>query len=194
MAVGRQRLLEAAIRLIRERGYASTTVDDLCAEAEVAKGSFFHHFEDKEALAVAAANYWSAKADALHAAAPYHKLRDPLDRVLGYIDFRKAILKGDVPEFSCLIGTLVQEVYRSNPAIRAACEASICSHAAVLELDIARAMKLHGVRAKWTAASLAMHTQAVLQGAFILAKAEGGAEVAVASIDHLYRYVEILFR
>jgi TetR/AcrR family transcriptional repressor of nem operon len=45
----------------------------------------------------------------------------------------------------------------------------------------------------WTAKSLALHTQAVLQGAFILAKAKGGAEIAADSIDHLIRYLELLF-
>lgn len=41
--------------------------------------------------------------------------------------------------------------------------------------------------------SLALHTQAVIQGAFILAKATGGAEIAAESIDHLFRYIEMLF-
>jgi TetR/AcrR family transcriptional repressor of nem operon len=55
-------------------------------------------------------------------------------------------------------------------------------------------MKHHGIRADWTARSLALHTQVVLQGAFILAKAKGSAEIAAASVDHLRRYVELLFR
>ena len=42
----------------------------------------------------------------------------------------------------------------------------------------------------WTAKSLALHIQAVIQGAFILAKAAGGAEIAADSIDHLRRYIE----
>jgi TetR/AcrR family transcriptional repressor of nem operon len=46
---------------------------------------------------------------------------------------------------------------------------------------------------EWTAKSLALHTQGVIQGAFILAKATGGAEVAADSIDHLRRYIEMLF-
>ena len=49
-------------------------------------------------------------------------------------------------------------------------------------------------RAPWTAENLALHTQAVLQGAFILAKAKGNAAVVEASIDDLRRYVELLFR
>src|SRR5580698_7393668 len=59
MAPAREKLLDAAFAVIREKGYAAATVDELCARAGVAKGSFFHHFKEKEALAVAAANHWS---------------------------------------------------------------------------------------------------------------------------------------
>jgi TetR/AcrR family transcriptional repressor of nem operon len=194
VASARQKLLDAALTVIRTKGYAATTIDELCAEAGVAKGSFFHHFKNKEALGVAAAEYWSEMTGALFEAAPYHRHADPLDRVLGYIDFRKAILTGRIPEFTCLVGTMVQEVYETCPEIRDACAASISGHAAKIEADIADAMKRHGIRADWTARSLALHTQAVLQGAFILAKAKGSAEIAAASVDHLRRYVELLFR
>ena len=189
----RQKLLDAALALIRSRGYAATTVDDLCAAAGVTKGAFFHHFDSKEALAVAAAEYWSETTAALFAAAPYHRPADPLQRVLGYIDFRKALLAGKVPEFTCLVGTMVQEVYDSSPAIRGACDSSISGHAATLEPDIAAAMARSGIRADWTARSLSLHIQAVLQGAFILAKAKGNAAIAADSIDHLRRYLVLLF-
>jgi len=193
-APARQKLLDAAMTVIREKGYVATTVDELCARAGVAKGSFFHHFPDKEALAVAAANYWSEMTGALFASAPYHAHKDPLDRVLGYIDFRRALLQGEVPDFTCVVGTMVQEVYGTNPAIRDACDASISGHAQTVEADIAEAMKERGIRMGWTAKSLALHTQAVLQGAFILAKAKGGADIAASSVDHLRRYIELLFQ
>jgi TetR/AcrR family transcriptional regulator, transcriptional repressor for nem operon len=194
VGAARQKLLEAALSLVRTKGYAATTVDDICAAAGVTKGAFFHHFRNKEALGIAVADYWSEMTGAFFEAAPYHKYKDPLDRVLGYIDFRKAILTGKVPEFTCLVGTMVQEVYETCPAIREACDASISGHAAKVEVDIAEAIKRHGIRAKWTAGSLALHTQAVLQGAFILAKAKGGAAVAEESTDHLRRYIELLFQ
>ena len=190
----RQNLLNAAFSLIREKGYSSTSVDELCAQAGVTKGAFFHHFKSKDALAVAAANHWSEITGAFFENAPYHKHSDPLERVLGYLDFRKAILKGDIAEFTCLVGTMVQEIYGTNPDIRKACEASISGHAAKVEADIAEAMKRYRIRGPWTAESLALHTQAVLQGAFIMAKAKGGAAIAAASIDHLRRYIELLFQ
>ena len=190
----REKLLDASFVLIREKGYSATAVDELCAKAGVTKGAFFHHFQSKDALAVAAAHRWSEVSTALFQTAPYRQHRDPLDRVLGYLDFRKALITGDVAEFSCLVGTMVQEVYGTHAEIREACDASISGHAAMVEADIAEAMKLYGVRAKWSARSVALHTQAVLQGAFILAKAKGGPEVAAASVDHLRRYIELLFK
>ncbi len=192
-ASARDKLLDAALSLIRAKGYAATSVDDLCASAGVTKGAFFHHFKSKEDLGVAAADYWSEMTGAFFDAAPYPQLADPLDRVLGYIEFRKAILQGEIPEFTCLVGTMVQEAYETHPAIRVAVDRSISGHAAKVAADITEAMTRHGIRADWTAESLALHTQAVLQGAFILAKAKGDAQVAADSIDHLRRYIEMLF-
>jgi TetR/AcrR family transcriptional regulator, transcriptional repressor for nem operon len=189
----RTKILLAALSVIRAKGYAGTTVDELCVAAGVTKGAFFHHFKSKDDLAVAAADFWSELTGQLFEAAPYHGHADPLDRVLGYIDFRKAILRGAVSEFTCLVGTMVQETYDTHPSIRDACERSISGHAAKVEADIAEAMRMRGIDAGWTAKSLALHTQAVLQGSFILAKAKGGAEVAADQIDHLRRYVELLF-
>jgi len=189
----RDKLLAAALEVIRTQGYSATTVDDLCRAAGVTKGAFFHHFDSKEALAVAAADAWSQTTGALFAAAAYHDHADPLDRVLGYIDFRGSLLTGPVEAFTCLVGTMVQEAFATSPAIRAACEASISGHARTLEADIDEALSAHGVLGV-SASSLALHTQAVLQGAFILAKARGGPEAAADSVIHLKRYFTLLFR
>jgi TetR/AcrR family transcriptional regulator, transcriptional repressor for nem operon len=189
----RTKLLDAALSVIRTKGYSATSVDELCAAAGFTKGAFFHHFKSKDELGVAAADHWSATTGALFAAAPYHAHAAPLDRILGYLDFRKALLQGGVPEFTCLVGTMVQETYATTPAIRDACERSITGHAATLEADIEAALRERNMAHEWTAKSLALHTQAVLQGAFILAKATGGAAIAADSIDHLRRYIEVLF-
>ncbi len=191
-ATARTKLLDAALGTIRKTGYCAASVDELCAAAGVAKGSFFHHFKSKEGLAVAAAAYWDETTGALFENADYHKYEDPLDRILAYIDFRKELVRGEIPEFTCLVGTMVQEVYNSSPPIRDACQRSIFSHAQTLEGDIAEAMEKYNVNGI-TPESLALYTQASLQGAFILAKAKDDAGVAISAIDHLRRYIELLF-
>ncbi|CAN7179907.1 TetR/AcrR family transcriptional regulator [Bosea sp. LjRoot237] len=189
----RTRLLEAARDVIRAKGFAATSVDDLCRAADVTKGAFFHHFASKEALGVAAAEFWTQEVTPFFAAAPYHEPADALDRVLAYVAFRKAIITGDLFEFTCLVGTMAQEVHASAPDIRDACGRSIFGHAATLEADIEQARRERGITADWTAESLARHTQAVLQGGFVLAKAGNQPELARESLDHLDRYIRQLF-
>ena len=188
----RQRFLDAAVRLIRTCGYEAATIDDLCREAGLTKGSFFHHFRSKEDLALAAADHFAGGAVALFGQAPYHAHADPRDRVLGYVDFRRAILRGEIPEFTCLLGTMVQETYATHPALREACDHHISAHADTVAQDLQAARDLHAPAADWTAESLGLFTQAVLQGSFVLAKAKGGPEVADACLDHLRRYLSLL--
>jgi TetR/AcrR family transcriptional regulator, transcriptional repressor for nem operon len=189
----RKKLLDAALYVIRAKGYSAARVEDVCEEAGLTKGSFFHHFSSKEDLALAAAEYFSSYAESAFSTAPYRALPDPVDRLLGYVQFRKAILTGELPKFTCLLGTMVQETYETHPKIRAACDQFIAMHAATLEDDIAEAITSRGMHPTWTASSLAFYTQAVIQGSFVLAKAQQSAKVAVSCLDHLYRYLEQLF-
>ncbi len=190
-APARQKLLGAAITLIRKNGYAGTSVDDLCKAAGVTKGAFFHHFASKDRLAVAAADHFTSVAAAWFEQAPFLALEDPADRLLGYVDFRLDRLTDDVSTCSCLLGALVQEAYETSPEIRRACFAGIQRQAGGLEADCAEALAARGLSID--PRSLALHTQAVLQGAFVIAKAAGSIQPAVDSLLHLKRYLALLF-
>ena len=195
-ASAREKLLEAGVKLVRQRGFAGTSVDQLCSEAGVSKGAFFHHFASKEALGVALPDYWSSSTGAFFAAAPFHQLADPAQRVLGYIDLRTELIGGPAESFCCVAGTMVQEAFLSSDLIRTACNSSILGNAAALEDDLAAAIEQSGARGV-TAASLARHIQAVIQGAFVLAKAQGDAGAAAAAREHLLhlrRYFEMLLQ
>lgn len=68
----RRRVLDAALRVFAARGYHGTTVPEVAAAAEVATGTLYHYFEDKQALVNevyrdAKANLKSALLDGLEA-------------------------------------------------------------------------------------------------------------------------------
>lgn len=187
------KLIESSVNVIRAKGYAATTVDDICHGAGVTKGSFFHHFKTKDELAIAAATYFGAMSVGLFAAAPYRKLEDPLDRLLGYLDFRGELLQGELPDYTCLLGTLVQETYATHPHIRAACDQELSSHIAELTRDVEAARKLYAPNATWSAEGVGYFIQAALQGSFIFAKAKQSPDVVRESLEHLRRYLGVLF-
>lgn len=188
----RMKLLEAVLGLVREKGYAATTVDDICQRAGVSKGSFFHHFRSKEELVLGAVDHWNSFTGSVFEQASYQRFADPRDRILGYVDFRMAILDFEVPEFTCLLGTLVQETYQSHPLIRAACDDGMSAHIARLTEDLVLARALHAPDADWSAESVGYFIQAVLQGAFIFSKAKLDATTARESLRHLRRYLELI--
>ena len=188
----RLKILEAATDVVRSKGYAATTVDDLCAAAGVTKGSFFHHFKSKEEMVLEAVAHWDSWTDGIFAAAPYAAAADPRDRLFGYLDFRRELLDHTVPQFTCLMGTLVQETYETHPAVRAACDSGMSSHVAMLTRDIEAARLKYAPDAAWTAESVGYFIQAVLQGSFIFAKAKQDAAVARGNLAHLRRYLESL--
>lgn len=54
----RANILDAAAKLFSTRGFAAASVDDICAEAGISKGAFYHHFESKQALFHALLDSW----------------------------------------------------------------------------------------------------------------------------------------
>lgn len=189
----RLRLIEAAHQLVRRQGYAATTVDEICAAAGVSKGAFFHHFQSKEALGVAAADHWTTRAAPLFESAPASAHPDPLARVLAHIDRRLALIEGPPERFSCFVGTLAQESFATSDALREASGTSIATYCRTLAADLEAAIARHGIRDDVTALGLAWHIQAVLQGAFVIAKATADPALARDSVCHLRRYITLLF-
>jgi TetR/AcrR family transcriptional regulator, transcriptional repressor for nem operon len=168
-------------------------VEDICREAGVTKGSFFHHFKSKDELALSAVEYWESVTGQLFATAAYQRLADPLDRLLGYVEFRAAILTGALHDYTCLLGTLVQETYATHPQLRAACDRGMSSHIAALLGDIEAAKQRYAPHASWSAESVGYFIQSVLQGSFIFAKAKQDAATVRESLEHLCRYLNFIF-
>src|SRR5262249_12169344 len=188
----KQKLLAAATELMLTKGYTDTSVDEICAAAELTKGSFFHYFDGKEELGRVLAERFTTMMREKFETAPFRSKKDPLERVFGYIDFlieksRSPMTKG------CLLGTFVQELSQTHPKIRSVCAAGFEGQADRLKQDLEEAKAKYVPRARWRSQSLAEHVLAVAQGAIILAKAKQDRKVIEESLEHVREYLKNIF-
>ncbi len=189
-ARARSLLIDSATDLIRRRGYAPTSVDDICAAAGVTKGAFFHHFESKEALAGACLARWREQMTALLAGAAFHAEADPTSRLVGCMDFLISVLNQPGMLKSCLAGTIVQEASESSGELRSAagsCFAAMQEPFEGLVRDAARSR-----RRKIDAGALARLWLAAVQGSLVLYKATGDESVIKVSMTHVRSYIVLL--
>src|SRR6266567_1498838 len=82
----KERLIESGITLIWRHGFAGVSVDQVCESAGVKKGSFYHFFESKEDLALAALDtHWQRRRPVLDAL--FSASEAPLSRLQRYFRF-----------------------------------------------------------------------------------------------------------
>ncbi|WP_155368645.1 TetR/AcrR family transcriptional regulator [Catellatospora vulcania] len=117
----RNKILEAARTLIEQRGYSALGVAEICAAAGVPKGSFYHFFASKQALALTVIDeHWAAQqqqwSELLGSErAPLDRLRDLFEATE---DFQKAGRQQAGLVVGCLFGNLAAELSNQVPEIR----------------------------------------------------------------------------
>ena len=113
----KDRLLEAGLTMLLERGYNHLGILDVLAATKVPKGSFYHHFESKEDFALQVIDRYM---NGVHAGLD-HCLGDeahpPLQRVRTFFETtsRKYREEGYL---GCLLGGLGQELSGVSPVFR----------------------------------------------------------------------------
>lgn len=120
----RQRLIDAALGLIWDESYGAVTIDDICRRADAGKGSFYHFFPDKAALAIAAledmwATQWKPLLDTHLSPAVPPALRFPayLEAVVAY---QRALARQHGKVLGCPLCSIGNEVCHSQAAVSTA--------------------------------------------------------------------------
>ncbi len=99
----RARLIEAISELIWAGSYGSTSVDDICAKADVRKGSFYYFFESKADLAIAAIEAdWQTRRIELDAM--FSPIVPPLERFEKLANYINRAQKEARDRFGCVLG------------------------------------------------------------------------------------------
>ncbi len=185
-----EKLLDAALRLMLSRGYSATTVDEICAAAEVSKGSFYHFFKTKEDVGLATLAYFYHRGSGEMMSGGFVSLTDPLKRAFGFIDHverKSAVLWSE----GCLLATFASELAESSPVIQAEVSRMFKDLAYGMSLllePIARKARANSP----TAVEMAEMFLDVLEGSIVVARAHREPERISVSIKRFRVYLESL--
>lgn len=189
----KEKILDAAMGLMLRKGFTATSVEDILAASGAVKGSFFHFFKSKEALAHALVDRFFCAQTAMFDAAPFNKEKDPLKRVFGRIDAVIAAFSDPTKPKSCLLGNFSQELANTDPVMRAACAAKFDEGAAPIRIDLESAAKSRSKMKNVDAEALSRLYIAIIQGSLVVGKAKRNDALAVENMRQYRRYIAMLF-
>lgn len=190
----RGRLIGATVQLILKQGFAATSVDQICAEAGVTKGSFFHHFENKDAIGRAAIQWWGDFGTQLYAEAWKDETADPLAQVHHMLDIMSGFTQR--PEVcTCVVGMLSQEMAQSNPVLRGECAHQLDIWTANMARMLQAAKERHQPSADFEPAAAAWFLNSLWQGSMLVGKTRGepGPAMIRQNLQMAHAWVDALF-
>jgi len=189
----RQRLIAAARDLILQRGFSAAGVEQICADAGVTKGAFFHHFSSKEALGQAALANWAAFGMALYARAKSGPRRHPLDHLHAFFDIMTGFVDEAPGPVTCVVGIMSQELALANPEMRESCSRYLgdWTDFARQLLDEAKSDRPPAI--DFDAEDVAWYLNSLWQGSMLVAKTRQDPEIIRRNLARARAHVDTLF-
>ncbi len=189
----KEKLLDSASQLMLEKGYVATTIDQICADADVTKGSFFHYFKSKDDIGKEVVSRFASYVNEGMNKFTDTCGEDPLERIYGYLD--AAIMFAESPESKgCLVGMFTQEMSQSHPEIRTICEHAFDQMMEPLTKYFGEAKEKYANDKLIDPRSLAETYIAMVQGSMILTKANKDKAVMRRTMNHYREYLGNLFK
>lgn len=113
----KQRLLDVGMAMLLEHGYNGLGIQPLLDAARAPKGSFYHHFKDKEDFALQVIDQYMRQVHAGLDECLGDAGRPPLDRVRRFFDLTRQSYRRE-GYLGCLLGGLGQELSGANVVFR----------------------------------------------------------------------------
>jgi TetR/AcrR family transcriptional repressor of nem operon len=187
----KEKLLATARAMFLERGYPATSLGDLVAGVGVTKGSFFHHFQSKEELALEVLLLEFEQTAGVLSTGPFSTASDPMERVLGFIDHTDRHAEALWARGS-LLGAFAANLAATSPRI----EALVSKAYRRLVEGIGPLFEpvAERTRGRPDAAGLAEHFLAVIEGGATLARVHDDPHHLHQALANFRRYVVLLTR
>ncbi|WBQ07656.1 TetR/AcrR family transcriptional regulator [Kribbella sp. CA-293567] len=170
----REEIVEAALAQFHERGFNAAAVKDITDRAGVPKGSFYNHFESKEALAIVALERYGVGRRLGDLA---DSSVEPVARIRKHFEF----LRDEVVAFGitrgCLLGNFGTEIVDHSEPIRGGVKAGLEAWTGLLAGAIAEGQEAGAIRSELDAEQTARYLLSAWEGTLIQARAYKDAKV-----------------
>jgi len=182
----REKLVRTAERLILRDGYSAMRVDDVIAKAGLSKGSFYHFFDSKEDLALAALERYYANRVKQLAEGSYATETDPLRRATRFLDHASDIVE-DLWKAGCLFASLATDAAGSSRPIASA----LRKRTSDLRALLAEVLDPFSTP-ETSAADLAQQFLVCVEGSIVLARVDDDPTYLQRGIDQFRRTLDSL--
>lgn len=193
----RESLMDEAQAIILDKGFGSTTIDEIIKQAGVSKGAFFHHFSSKAELGHELVKRY-ARADIDHLEHTLDKAEelseDPLQQLLIFVKLFEQELQSLTEPFpGCLFASyLYQSGLFEETILEIIRQWMLTWRSRVME-------KLEAIVQKYPPSkevdleSLADMLLVIFEGAFVLSQSLEDTQVIANQLSHYHSYLSLLF-
>lgn len=176
--------------LTLSKGFPATTVDEVCAEAEVSKGSFYHHFATKEDIGNAALDEYFGELVAALTSAPAPGDAEAIDRLRAFVEHAGVVCSGPLLTNGCMLGSFALDLAESHPEVRAKLSDQFTALADLVAGLITDAATEAGIQLPAT--RLAQQFLAIIEGSIVLAKAHADPQILGSGVALFADHIDLL--
>jgi TetR/AcrR family transcriptional regulator, transcriptional repressor for nem operon len=184
----KQRLLDAGQALLLEHGYHDLGVQALLAATRTPKGSFYHHFVNKEDFALQVIDQYMRQVHAGLDACLGDQGRAPLDRVRRFFELTQQSYRGE-GYLGCLLGGLGQELSGVSEVFRRKIEECFSAIAKRIADCLEEARKRGDIPAESNTRRMASLLVDCWEGAALRSRLRGNAAPLIAMLEFYFRSV-----
>jgi TetR/AcrR family transcriptional regulator, transcriptional repressor for nem operon len=191
----REKILQAASRLIALKGYHDTKLEEVLGTAQVSKGAFFHQFRDREDLGFAVLDWHMDRRrqllDAIEQELSPDKQTDPLQTVFRRLDaIAEMVRRREGRKGGCIIGNMSTALSDCHDGFRkrlAECFDEMAGE--FLPYLEAKARQGH-VKRRTNMSELARYIVTVIEGAIMQGRTLGDAELLPRQLAYLKEHLQ----
>ncbi len=196
-SITRKNLLDIAERLILQKGFSATSIEEIISEAGISKGGFFYHFEGKDDLAYALMQRYREQ-DAFLFSGLFRRaeelLDDPLQQMLLFIRLL-AEMMDELEDLhpGCLVASFTYESHEVNDQVKAITADSVMDWRKLFSEQLDKVHQRYTPKLEVDTSDLADMLSTVIEGGIVVSRAIGDKKLLVRQLQEYRNYIRLLY-